>query len=163
MKFPKTLLDGFNQQIQKEYDSSYIYTGMELYFKNLGISGFEKFFKRQAEEEREHAEDFTNFVFDMNESVELFALSKPKTDYGSILEAFEAGLAHEKFISNSISELLTLAIKEGCYAAENFLRKYIDEQVEEEASFQSIVDTIKFLGDDKAAIFSYAKSLGSRE
>ncbi len=163
MTFSKTLLEGFNAQIQKEYDSSYIYTGMELYFKNLGIPGFEHFFKLQAKEEKEHAEDFTNFVFDMNESVELFALNKPKTAYNSVLEVFEAALEHEKFISKSIADLLVLAIKESNFAAENFLRKYIDEQVEEEATFQSIVDTIKFLGDDKAALYSYSKALGKRQ
>lgn len=162
MELKKNLLAAFNEQIQKEYASSYIYTDMEFYFKKLSLKGFERFFNLQSLEERQHAEQFVNFVFDMEGDVELKEIEKPEGSYKSILDVFEKALAHEKFVTKSISELLEMAIKDGNYAAENFLRKFIDEQVEEEATFQEIVDTIKFLQDDKAALFSYNVSLGQR-
>lgn len=162
MQLNKKLLTAFNEQIQKEYASSYIYTDMEFYFKNLSLKGFERFFNAQALEERQHAEQFVNFVFDMEGEVELKEIEKPEGNYKSILDVFEKALAHEKFVTKSITDILELAIKEGNFAAENFLRRFIDEQVEEEATFQEIVDTIKFLQDDKAALFSYSQSLGQR-
>lgn len=162
MQLKKDLLKAFNEQIQKEYASSYIYTDMELYFKKLSLKGFERFFNQQSLEERQHAEQFVNFVFDMEGDVELKELEKPGGNYKSILDVFEQALAHEKFVTKSITELLELARKDENYAAENFLRRFIDEQVEEEAAFQEIVDTIKFLDDDKAALFSYNVALGQR-
>lgn len=163
MILKKDLHAAFNEQIQKEYASSYIYTDMELYFKKLSLKGFERFFHAQALEEREHAEQFVNFVFDMEGEVELKEIAKPESGYKSILDVFEKALAHEKYVTKSITELLELAKKDENYAAENFLRRFIDEQVEEEATFQEIVDTIKFLQDDKAALFSYSLSLGQRQ
>lgn len=163
MELNKKLLAAFNEQIRKEYESSYIYTDMELYFKKLSLKGFERFMHLQASEEKMHAEQFVNFVFDMEGDVKLEAIAKPAGEYKSILDVFEKALAHEKFVTKRITELLDIARKEDNIAAENFLRRFIDEQVEEEATFQEIVDTIKFLADDKAALFSYNISLGNRQ
>lgn len=162
MKLSDKLLKAFNEQIQKEYDSAYIYKGMEMYFADLGIDGFKHFFNKQAKEEVEHAEKFENFVWEVDGKVELEALNKPEQNYNSIVDVFKAGLEHEKFVSQSIRDLLAIAIEEKHYAAENFLRGFVDEQVEEEDTFRGIVDMLEFVGDDKAAIFKINSMLGER-
>lgn len=160
MKLSDKLLKAFNDQIQKEYDSAYIYKGMEMYFADLGIDGFRHFFKKQAEEEVEHAEKFEKFIWEVDGKVELGALSKPNQKFDSIVDVFKKGLEHEKFVSQSIRDLLAIAIEEKHYAAENFLRGFVDEQVEEEDNFRGIVNILEFAGDDKAAIFKINSILG---
>ena len=78
------------------------------------------------------------------------------------LEVFEAALAHEKVVTESIRGILEIAIEEKNYAAENFLRKYVDEQVEEEDTFTGLVDQLKWIGDDVAALLQFDKQLAGR-
>lgn len=162
-KLSEALEKEFNRQITLEYDSAYIYRGMEVFFQDMGAKGITNFFHVQTNEEVEHAEDFTQFVLDVGGSVELGELNKPATEYNSLLEVFEAALEHEKKVTESIRSILELAIEEKNYAAENFLRKYVDEQVEEEDTFVGLVNLLKWIGDDKAALLQFDHNLGKRE
>ena len=65
-------------------------------------------------------------------------------------------------ITESIEDILKIAIKDEHFAAENFLRKFIDEQVEEEDNFRGLIDLVKFAGDDKAALLKIDSILGER-
>ena len=51
----KVIIDAFNEQINKELYSEYLYLSMASYFSSQGLDGFENFFLIQVEEERFHA------------------------------------------------------------------------------------------------------------
>lgn len=163
LKLSQKLQDALNEQIRMEIQSSQIYNGMRIYLKEFGAHGAIKWMTIQAHEELEHAEAFINFVQEMDGHVELGGLEPVETVYGSPLAVWEAGLAHEKEISSSILNLLKLADEEGNYAAQNFLRKFVDEQVEEEDHFRGIVDLWKLAGDSPEAILKVDGILGKRE
>lgn len=163
MKLSEELLKGLNEQIRLETESAYKYNGMRLYFKDLGSPGATHWLKLQAHEELSHAEDFIDLILDLDGELEpLGALEEQPVEYDSFLDVFEKGLEHEKLISASILNLLEIAIKDKNYAAENFLRKYVDEQVEEEDTFRSVIDIIKLADDDKAALFKVDSILSER-
>lgn len=153
LKMSDQLLAAFNKQIQMELQSAYIYNGMRIYLKDLGLPGATHWMTLQTHEEIHHAEDFIDVVQELDEHVELFPMEKVKAQYDSPLAVWEAGLAHEKEITASILEMLQMAIEEKNYRVENFLRKYVDEQNEEEDHFRGIIDLFKMAGDDKAALF----------
>jgi ferritin len=157
------LLKALNDQVTLEYDSAFIYRGMEVFFQDMGTTGFTNFFNKQAKEEVEHAEEFTEFILSVGGKVEIGGLNSPSTEYGSILEVYEAALKHEKVVTASITEILKIAIEEENFAAENFLRTFIDEQVEEEDTFQGLVDYLKWIGDDKSALIQFDKQMLERE
>ncbi|WP_054252859.1 ferritin [Neofamilia massiliensis] len=163
LKLSKKLEKALNEQITLELQSAYIYNGMRLYFKSLGMPGATNWMTFQTREEEHHAEDFIDFILDMDGDVELGDLKKVTTKYDSILDVFEKGLAHEKEISASILSILDLAIEEKNYAAENFLRHYVDEQIEEEDHFRGYVDLVKMAGDNEAALFKVDSILGKRD
>ena len=163
LKLSKKLHDALNKQVSMELQSAQIYNGMRIYLKELGAYGAIKWMSNQAHEEIEHAEAFINFIQEMDGHVELGALEPVKTVYDSPLAVWEAGLAHEKEITSSILELLKLADKEENYAAQNFLRKFVDEQVEEEDNFRGIIDLWKLAGDSPEAILKVDGILGKRD
>lgn len=162
-KLSDKLVEAINEQIRLELESSYIYTGMRLYFEDLGCRGAAHWMDIQAEEEQEHAEAFVKFLIEMECPVELRTINAQPTKYNSYLEVFEKALEHEKAISASIFELLDLTLEEKNYAAENLVRKFVDEQLEEENTAKGIVDLIKFAGDNPAAIFEIDSALAKRE
>ncbi len=140
------LQDAINYQINRELFSEYYYLSMASYFNSTGLSGFENFFLIQVEEERFHAMKMYNFINERGGRVFLQAIEAPKTKFESALEVFELAYEHEKLVSKLINDLMDLAIKENDHAARNHLNWFVDEQVEEEASMDTIVNKLKLIG-----------------
>jgi ferritin len=159
MELSKRLEEALNKQINLELGAAYTYKGMEQYFREEGLPQYAHFFEEHTKEEIEHAEDFRNFIEDVDGHVVYLPLEGVSTEYSSPKEAFEAALDHEKMISASIRDILEIAIEEKHYAAENFLRTYIDEQVEEENLFRSVLEAIKHAGEKGAAPFTLSQIL----
>jgi ferritin len=158
----QTLLDAINKQINKELFSEYLYLSMATYFAAEGLSGFENFFIVQAQEERFHAMKFYNFVNERGGRVLLKKLEDPKTDFVSVQEVFELSLGHERYISKSIYEIMDLAIEEKEHATKSFLNWFVDEQVEEEASMEAILDKLKLIGGEGHGLLMLDNELGQR-
>ncbi|MDA3812868.1 MAG: ferritin [Candidatus Cloacimonetes bacterium] len=158
----KKIENAVNVQINKELFSEYLYLSMATYFAAEGLSGFENFFIVQAQEERFHVMKFYNFVNERGGRVLLKKLEDPKTDFVSVEEIFELALGHEIFISKSIYELMDLAIEEKDHATKSFLNWFVDEQVEEEASMEAILDKLKLIGGKGHGLLMMDNELGVR-
>ncbi|MFA7057428.1 MAG: ferritin [Candidatus Cloacimonadales bacterium] len=141
----ESLVKAINEQINKELNSEYIYLDMVTYFENEGLSGFAQFFKVQVEEERFHAMKFFQYLVDRNAKVVLTQLDDPRHQYKTPLDVMDKALGHEKYITNSINDLMSLAIEEKDYATVSMLNWFIDEQVEEEATMNAIIDKLKMI------------------
>ncbi|SET70184.1 ferritin [Natronincola peptidivorans] len=156
------LLKEFNDQLKYEFASANIYLAMAGYCKDQDLDGFANFFIVQAEEERFHAMKFFNFINELGERVEIQGYEDPKNEYASLEEAFTASLNHEKFVTGRINELMDIAVADKNYACINFLNWFIDEQVEEEAMFTSLINKIKRIGENSHAIYMLDSELAQR-
>ncbi|CUI16680.1 Ferritin, mitochondrial Flags: Precursor [Candidatus Protochlamydia naegleriophila] len=141
-----------NEQIKHEFYSSYLYLSIASYFENIPLDGFGKWFRKQAEEEQEHAMKIYNYIIDRNLHVDLQAIDKPTTKFNSIEEAFQMALEHERKVTHWIHQIYELAVQEKDHATHVFLQWFITEQVEEEKNAQDNLDLIQFNGDNKAGL-----------
>ncbi len=80
----------------------------------------------------------------------------------SVLEIFEAALAHEEKVSEAIRELYRSADKEGDYDSRPLLNWFVDEQIEEEATVSEIIGRVKLIGEDGSGLLRLDAELGSR-
>jgi ferritin len=158
----KSLNKAINAQINKELFSEYLYLSMSAWFAKENLDGFANWMLVQAQEEHFHAMKFFNYVIERGGEVELLAIEKPAKEFKNPLAAFKAALEHEQFITKSINELMDLAIKEKDHAARSFLQWYVDEQVEEEANADRIVNQLKMVGDNIQVLFMLDRELGQR-
>lgn len=160
----ESLVKAINEQINKELNSEYIYLDMAAYFEGEGLTGFANFFKVQVQEERFHAMKFYQYLADRDGKILLKELDNPHHDYKTPLEVFEKAYAHEQYITNSINDVMSLAIEEKDYATVSMLNWFIDEQVEEEASMSEIIDKLKLIeGSGRGhGIMMLDKELGAR-
>ncbi len=156
------LEEAFNNQINAELYSSYLYLSMVAYFESTNLPGFGQWMRCQAQEEVTHAMKFFHFVHERGGRVKLTAIDGPPTEWASPLAAFEAAYAHEQKVSGMINDLVDLAIEERDHAANNFLQWFVSEQVEEEASADEVVNKIKLAGDRGGGLFMLDRELGSR-
>ncbi|MBO8160032.1 MAG: ferritin [Thermosipho sp. (in: Bacteria)] len=152
-----------NEQIKKEINSAYLYLSMATYFESENLNGFANWMKKQANEELNHAMKIYNYVFERGGRVELQAIEKPKCKWDSPLAAFEEAYNHERFITDSIHKLYELSLEEKDYATASMLKWFIDEQVEEEAQTEQIVNKIKLLSKSPNGLYILDKELGARD
>lgn len=159
----KALQDALNEQIQKEFFSSYLYLAMAAHFEAANLPGFASWMKKQAEEERSHVMKLWDYVYDRGGKVELQAIEQPPLTFGRPLEAFQRVFEHEQKVTLSINALFELARKEGDVAAEVFLQWFVSEQVEEEKTVSDLVEQLKMSGDHSFGVLFMDKHvLGAR-
>ena len=159
----KPMQDALNEQINKELFSSYLYLSMAAYFEEKNLSGFGNWMRVQAEEEREHAMKFYDFILETGGKVTLKAIDAPKTEWNSNLEVAEEVAAHEAKVTASIHALYELALKEKDYPAQVMLQWFISEQVEEEKNAAEIVANLKMIEERGTAVLMLDKQLGKRK
>lgn len=156
------LLDEFNEQIKLELYSANIYLAMAGYLFDQNLDGFAKFFMVQAEEERQHALKFFNFINDKDGRIEIRAMDKPQNEYESVHAVFKTAHEHEQFVTRRIHLLMDIAVEEKNYSAMTFLQWFIEEQVEEEATMNSIVKKLEMIKDNISALLTLDNQLGNR-
>lgn len=156
------IFNALNEQIKHEFYSSYLYLSIASYFENIPLDGFGKWFRKQAQEEHEHAMKIYNYIIDRNMHVHLQAIGKPQHQFKSIQEVFELALEHERKVTHWIHQIYDLAVQEKDHATHVFLQWFITEQVEEEKNAQDNLDQIVFIGDDKAALFVLDQNFSKR-
>ena len=158
----KRMEKAINDQINKEFYSAYLYLAMSAYCNKLGMTGCEHWFRIQYDEEVIHMTKMFDYIMHHGGEARLLKIDEPPADFGSILGAFEASQKHERFVTASINELLNVAGEEKDHATQVFLQWFVTEQVEEEANGKEIVDRLRMIGDNGAALMMIDDKLGLR-
>lgn len=159
----KPMQDAMNEQINKELFSSYLYLSMAAYFEDKNLPGFGHWMRMQADEEREHAMKFYDFILETGGKVQLKAIEAPKSEWKSALEVAEEVAAHEAKVTASIYALYELALKEKDYPTQMMLQWFISEQVEEEKNAAEIVANLKLIEERGTAILMLDHRLAKRK
>jgi ferritin len=159
----KKMGDALNNHLNEELYSSYLYLSMAAHFEDKNLNGFAHWFKLQAKEEWEHGMKFYDFINQAGGKVTLKAIKTPKTNWKSIMEAFKDTLKHEKHITGLINKLVGQAMQAKDYATNNFLQWFVNEQVEEEATVEEIMNKLELIGDAKSGLFMLDRELGFRK
>ena len=76
-----------NDQINKELYSAYLYLSFADYYDEEGLSGFCNWYEIQAQEERDHALIFRNYLHDNGCKVKLLAMITRMKLFGSNAKA----------------------------------------------------------------------------
>ena len=156
------MLNALNRQINAEQYSAFLYLSMAAYFNDKGLPGFANWMFVQYQEELSHANKFFNYVVERGEKVELKAIKQMPTSWDGIINVFEATLEHEQMVTSLINGLMDVAVAESDHAAQSFLRWFVDEQVEEEANVQEILDTLKLIDGQGNGIFLLDREMRQR-
>lgn len=156
------LLLALNEQINHEMSSAHLYLSMASYAHSMNLPGFAHWLELQTKEETGHAMKLYKFVNERGGRVELLSIPKPLADFRSPLQLFEVILGHEKKITSLINSLYEIAIEEKDYATQVLLHWFIEEQVEEEAAANEILETIRMAGEKGHALIMMDRQLARR-
>ncbi len=142
-----------NDQIEIEAYSSQIYLSMASWAEKKGYPGISAFLYKHADEERIHMLKLFHYVNDRDGHAIVPALKQPPVNFESIKAVFEEVLKHEKFVSESINNLLGICYEAKDFATQNFLQWFVSEQIEEENLAKTILDKLKLMGEANLYLF----------
>lgn len=158
----KKIEEAFNEQLNAELYSSYLYLSMANYFAAENLDGMAAWMRIQTDEERIHAMKFLDHINDRGGRVVLKQIDEPKIEWSDPLEAFQDAYNHECLISSKINALVDLASSENDHAASTFLQWFVTEQIEEEATALATVERLKKVGDSPVGLLMIDQQLGLR-
>lgn len=162
MGLSKGLEQAMNDQVTKEFQAAYLYLAMAAWCEERNFEGFGKWMRIQAREESSHAMRLFEFVLDRGGHIALGPLTQPKTAWKTPLAVFDAAAKHESAVSASIRSIYERAGKEKDHSCQIMLQWFITEQVEEEKTSTAIVERLRLVGDNPAALMMLDSQLGAR-
>ncbi|MCK5104179.1 MAG: ferritin [Cyclobacteriaceae bacterium] len=150
---PKKVEEILNNQIQKEGYSSNLYLAMASWVDKEGYAGIAQWLFAQAEEELMHMMKFVHFINERGGHAIVPAFEQPPAKFDGIHKLFAQVLEHEQYVTSLINDIVALTIKENDYATHNWIQWFVTEQIEEEATVQTIIDKLNMLGDKNIYMF----------
>lgn len=142
-----------NEQINKEFYSAYLYLDMAIYYDQLNLDGYANYYTIQAQEERDHALLFMQYMQNNGLKVTLEAIGKPDKAFSSVLDPLEIAAEHERYVTSLINDIYAAAQEDKDYRTMKFLDWFVDEQMEEEKSADTMIAQYKLFGQDPRGLY----------
>jgi ferritin len=137
-----------NEQVGREFGASLQYVNIATYFDGEDLPQLAAFFYNQADEERLHAMKFAHYLVDAGGQVRIPAVEAPQNEFKNAEEAVRLSLDWELEVTNQINLLMDMAIKQNDHIAQEFLRWFVNEQLEEVSTMQTLLRTVQRAGDN---------------
>ena len=158
----KKVSDLLNQQINKELYSAYLYLDMNNYFQGRGLNGFANWYMIQAQEERDHAMLFYQYMQNNDRPVTLDAIAKPDKTFKTDMDVLKEGLAHEEYVTSLINNIYAAAYEVKDFRTMQFLDWFIKEQGEEETNARDMITKMELFGTDPKSLYMLNQELAGR-
>lgn len=158
----KRVEDALNEQVNREFYSAYLYLSMNAYFSEKNLTGFANFMRVQYQEEISHGMKIFDYIMERGGRSKLKPIDEVKLEWKDVIEVFEETCAHEKFITDSINNIVDISYEERDHATTNMLQWFVKEQVEEEATAQGLLEQLKMIDGKGAGLFMIDRELMTR-
>ena len=158
----KEVVKLLNEQVNKEFYSAYLYLSMSFYYANKNLNGFANWFKVQAQEERDHAMLFAEYIQNNSERVELPEIKAPTADFENFAAPLKGSFEHEQFVTESIHNIYAEAFAVKDFRTMQFLDWFIKEQNEEEKNADELVQKYELFGQDSKGLYMLDQEMATR-
>jgi len=142
-KLSSKMVEELNAQLGRELSAANQYLAMAIYLDERSLKELSGFFYAQSDEEREHAMKFLHYLIAASEKPVIPAIPEPVAEFESLEQIAEMGLEQEQEVTRCIHELVDLALSEEDHTTNHFLQWFVEEQLEEEATFNELLDVTR--------------------
>lgn len=151
-----------NDQVNKEFFSAYLYLDFSNYYEDKSLKGFANWYRVQAQEERDHALLFYQYLLNNNVRVQLKAVAEPDVKLDSLKAPLKAALAHEEYVTGLIHTIYAAAQEQKDFRTMQFLDWFVKEQGEEETTAQDLITRMDLFGSDPKGLYLLDSELAAR-
>ena len=131
--------DALNAQIGREFAAAHQYLAIATHYEAETFPRLARFFYKQADEERGHAMRMVDYLLETGMPLTLGEIAAPKRDFEDHVAPIRLALEQERQVTVQIGELFEIARETRDPASEIFMQWFVDEQVEEEDSMESLL------------------------
>ena len=156
------LAELLNNQINEELYSAYLYLTFADYYEGRGLKGFANWYMVQVEEEMAHAKILRRYLLDNDADVKMLAIAQPDKEFKNDLEPLEAGLEHEKYITDCINKCYAAAYEVHDFRAMQMLDWFVKEQGEEETNASDMIKNMELFGSDPKGLYDLDREYQAR-
>ena len=158
----KKVVELLNDQIAKEFFSAYLYLDFANFYADAGLDGFCNWFRIQAQEERDHAMLFLQYLQNNNVKVDLKAIDKPDKTFTDNMGPLKAALEHEEYVTSLINNIYGAAYDVKDFRTMQFLDWFIKEQGEEETNANDNITKMELFGSDPKSLYALNSEMAAR-
>lgn len=151
-----------NTQVNKEFYSAYLYLEFSNFYKEKGLDGFANWYKIQAQEERDHALLFMEYMQNNDVPVTLEAIDKPEASLKENMDPLKEGYKHELYVTSLINDIYHAAYNDKDFRTMQFLDWFVKEQGEEETNASDLIKKMELYGSDSRGLYLLDSELGAR-
>lgn len=151
-----------NEQVNKEFYSAYLYLDFANYYAEVGLDGFENWYRVQAQEERDHAILFFQYLLNNEVNVTFEAIAKPEWERGDNMTPLKKALEHEKYVTASINDIYAAAYETRDFRTMQLLDWFVKEQGEEEKNASDMITKMELFGTDAKGLYMLNSELKAR-
>ena len=151
-----------NVQVNKEFYSAYLYLDFSNFYEAKGLDGFASWYKIQAQEERDHAMLFYQYLHNNGVQVVFEAIEKPNVSLENLMDVLKAGLQHEQYVTSLIYNIYATAQEAKDFRTTQFLDWFVKEQGEEEKNAQDLNNKMEMFGNDPRSLYLLNEELKTR-
>jgi len=162
MKISKNMQTALNNQIALEANASNSYMAMASWCEVTGYEGASSFFYAQSEEERTHMLKIVHYVNNLGIPALIPATKLPASSFKSLESILKTALNSEQTVTAAIHKMVEIAQKDKDHSTYAFLEWFVNEQVQEETKFETIIQKFELIGRDKLAINEIDKLLATQ-
>ena len=141
------IIAAINEQIGNEFSAMLQYYAISAHFGAEALLELSAHFHQQAEEEKQHALRFIQFVIDVGARVDIPAVPAPQGAFKVAEDAVKLSLEQEEQVTTQINALLSMAKAESDYTTDNFLQWFVKEQLEEVSSMEQLLRVVQRAGE----------------
>ncbi|HEX9699143.1 MAG TPA: ferritin [Acidobacteriota bacterium] len=142
-KLSDKMVDELNAQLGRELSASNQYLAMAIHLDDRSLKELAAFYYAQADEERGHAMKFLHYLLRADALPVVPAIPEPVREFKSLEQIAEMSLQREQEVSRCIHGLVDRALEEKDHTTNHFLQWFVEEQLEEEATFIELLDVIR--------------------
>ncbi len=151
-----------NEQINKEFYSAYLYLDFANYYASVGLDGFENWYKVQAQEERDHAMLFYQYLQNNGEKVTFETIAAPDWTPSDNMAPLKEGLKHERYVTALINTIYAAAYDIHDFRTMQLLDWFVKEQGEEEKNASDMITKMELFGTDAKGLYMLNNELKAR-
>lgn len=151
-----------NEQLEKENYSAQLYLAMATWFAQKGLNGYFKYYYTQYHEELDHFKILYHYLLMAGGHPVVPKIDQPEHEFSGVREILEKTVEHERYITESIEKISTVARECKDYKSVSLLDWFIDEQVEEEDNSNTALDRFDLFGDTPQGLYSLDAEMGQR-
>ena len=151
-----------NTQVNKEFYSAYLYLAFSNYFSDAGLDGFANWYQIQAQEDRDHAMLFVQYMQNNDIPVTYEAIEQPKFDANEHIDILKAALNHERYVTGLIHNIYGAASDAKDFRTMQFLDWFVKEQGEEETNASDLIKKMELFGSDPKSLYLLDQEMAAR-